>query len=676
MIWQSTSPFRFRPLLLSLLLLLLTSSLVVHAQSKDWRPVTPEEMALKSPKVEPDADAEAIFWEVRIDDSDSDLSLQHYVRVKIFSARGREKYSKMDIPFTRDLKIKDLAARVIRPDGSIVEIKKEDIFEREIIKSSGTKVKAKAFAVPNIEPGVIVEYRYKEVISGGGAKGMRLPFQREIPMESLVYYYKPYNSQKPSYESYNFVGAKFVKDKDGYWIATKKDVPSFKEEPRMPPEDAVRPWMLLTGTRFSILSASLFGDITYTVKDPSNQSAYWGAVTTDWSSVVKLMTKGSGDIRKAAAEITAGVTEPEEKLQKIYEFCQSQIKNTTFDPTLTDDDRKKLPETKSLNDVLKRKSASSQFIDMLFGSLANAAGFEVRLALMGDRSAMFFEPQMTNERLIHPGAIAIRVGNGYKFFNPGVPFLPSDSLVWYEEDTWALLASEKDYIWVRTPLSGHEASVSQRTGTFRLLEDGTLEGEVQMKQSGHAGITYKLDNYDDAPSKREENFRDGLKQRVSTAEVSDLTIENVTDAAKPVVFRYKVRVPNYAQKTGKRMFFQPGFFEYGNDPLFSSAERKFDLFFRYPWSELDRIQIAYPSGYDLDNADAPGLVADARGIGSDEITMRVDRAKSVLTYERKFHFGGGGSVLFDANMYKPVKEMFDAFHKADSHTITLKQKPQ
>ena len=109
---------------------------------------------MKSPKVEPGADAEAIFWEVRIDDSsDSQLTQQHYVRVKIFTERGREKYSKFDIPFTKGIKIKDIAARVIKADGSIVEINSKDIYEREIIKVNKVKIKAKSFAVPNIEPG-------------------------------------------------------------------------------------------------------------------------------------------------------------------------------------------------------------------------------------------------------------------------------------------------------------------------------------------------------------------------------------------------------------------------------------------------------------------------------------------------------------------------------------------
>jgi len=147
-------------------------------KGKDWRPVTPEELSSKAPLVEPDADAEAIFWEIKIDDSsDEDVSLKHYVRVKIYTERGREKYSKFDVPFIKGTKIKDLAARVIKADGSIIEINKEDIFEREIVKAGGFKIKAKSFAVPNIEVGVIVEYRYKEAVSNSGAKGMHLDFQ-------------------------------------------------------------------------------------------------------------------------------------------------------------------------------------------------------------------------------------------------------------------------------------------------------------------------------------------------------------------------------------------------------------------------------------------------------------------------------------------------------------------
>ena len=84
-----------RTLFLSMLLFACTFS-SISAQDKEWRPVTPAEVQQKTPKVEPDADAEAIFWEVRIDDSNLDLVMKHYVRVKVFTDKGREKYAKID----------------------------------------------------------------------------------------------------------------------------------------------------------------------------------------------------------------------------------------------------------------------------------------------------------------------------------------------------------------------------------------------------------------------------------------------------------------------------------------------------------------------------------------------------------------------------------------------------
>jgi hypothetical protein len=134
--------------LFSVFCLLFVYSQTIFSQT-EWRPVSPAELQMKTPQVEPDADAEAIFWEVRLDDKKlSKLSYSHYVRVKIFTERGREKFSKFDIPFLKGRKIENVAARVTKPDGSTVELQPSDIFERDIITVRKTKIKAKSFAVP------------------------------------------------------------------------------------------------------------------------------------------------------------------------------------------------------------------------------------------------------------------------------------------------------------------------------------------------------------------------------------------------------------------------------------------------------------------------------------------------------------------------------------------------
>lgn len=645
----------------------------VPAQDKDWRPVTQAELAMTAPSVEPDADVEAIFWEVRIDDSGNDLSRKHYVRVKIFTERGREKYSKFDIPFTRYTKIKDLKARVIKADGSIIEVGKDDIFEREVVKANNFKVKSKSFAVPGIEPGVIVEYRYKEVNEYGSAFGSRLQFQRDIPVQTLVYYYKP-DRGEPQYQNYNFSDVKFTKDEDGYYLAQRRNVPALKEEPLMPPEDNVRAWMLLTGSSRSFLGALGFS-ITFVSKDPKDATKYWGGVAGQWSHIPKYMSKGSDDIKRKAEEITAGTTDPESKIRKLYEFCQGQISNTTYDIKLTPDQRAKLPKINSLGDVLKNKSASSWDINLLFGAMASSLGFESRIAFVGDRSQIFFDPlKMVNERLIHVGGVAVGNGENWTIHDPGDKYVPYGMRPWWEEDTWALLIGEKNYLWRRTPVTPYSKTQARRMGKFRLLEDGTLEGDVKIEYTGHYALNYRLDNYDEISATREERVMNEVKADVKTAEVSAISIDNVEDTSKPLVKQYKIRVPNYAQRTGKRIFFQPGFFEYGKRAVFSSSTRIYDIFFRYPWSEVDEIDIQLPPNFVLDSADSPADVADPKQIGSLKTKIGIDNKNNLLRFRREFYFGGGDNVLFGAATYQPLKNLFDAFTKADSLTITLKVK--
>jgi hypothetical protein len=247
-------------------------------------------------------------------------------------------------------------------------------------------------------------------------------------------------------------------------------------------------------------------------------------------------------------------------------------------------------------------------------------------------------------------------------------------LVWYEEDVWGMLVGTDNFIWVKMPLTNQNGSVAKRNGNFKLLDDGTLEGDVTIAYTGQLGLTMKIDGQDDSAAKREQDLKDALTRQISSAEVSAVSIENISDPSKPLIHKYKVRVPNYAQKTGKRLFLQPGFFEYGSNPLFSSASRKYDIFFKYPWSEEDKISIAFPKDFDLDNADVPAEVADPQKIGSLAIKVGVDKQNSVLVYDRKFYFGNEGRTLFPASAYVPVKNLFDSFHKADTHVITLKQR--
>ncbi len=642
--------------LLSFICLIFVCSQTTLAFNNDWRAITPAELSMKTPRVEPNADAEVIFWEVRVDDTSSDLVMRHYKRIKIFTENGREKHSKVDIPFTKRMKISEIEARVIKADGSIVVLNKSDIFEREIARKNKNKLKAKSFAVPNIEIGSIVEYRYKETIRNDWASNMRMMFQHDDPIQNITYYFKPYASTK--YYTFNMDDTKFIKDKGGFYRATLTDVPALKDEPRMPPEDEVRSWLLL-----------------YYAPEKETASDFWArtgfAIAKGFD--IKDTLKPGRDIKAAAEQITAGANSPDERIAKIYEFCQTKIKNITFDPQMTDEQREAIKSNKTASDTYKRMQGTDNEINELFASLVSAIGLEARLAFGGDRSEKFFNPRQAHLSFIHFGAIGVNVNGVWKYYDPGNPFIPYGMLPWYEEATSVLLLGYKDYIRTEIPFSDIDKSVANRTGKFKLLEDGTLEGTVKIEYTGHLSYIYKINNYADSPQKREENLKNEIKERMSTAELSDIRIENVNDPQKPFTYQYKIRIPNYAQKTGRRLFLQPGFFEYGANPMFSSESRAYDIFFNYPWSENDTLDIELPKGFSLDNADIPTEVTDQQKISSHKVNIKIDAANNILKYERKFYFGNRGSTLFPVSAYKPLKSLFDEFHKSDAHTITLIQ---
>lgn len=647
--------FGKRSVWLSLCLLTLFTP-AAFAQT-EWRPVTPAEIQMKTPQVEPDADAEAIFWEVRLDDKKSSkLSYKHYVRVKIFTERGREKFSKFDIPFLKGKKVENVAARVIKSDGSIVELQPGDIFERDIVTVRKVKIKAKSFAVPGIEPGAIVEYQYDESIRGDSVSGERLVFQRDIPMQKVTYYVRPYAGTNLKYNFYNMPETRFTEDRanKGFYVATMHNVPSLKEEPYMPPDDEVKRWVYLQYQNIGTLFQ-------------------WSFLSTGYGDFLKKVSKPNREIKQKVAELTAGISTDEEKLRKLYDFTQRQIKNISYDRSITEEQRENV-KIKDADDVLKNGMGNAAYIDLLFASLARAAGFDVNIVLSGDRSDNFFNPnKYPFPAFIRPASIAVKIGDEWKFYNPGTPYLPFGRLVWYEEDTVAMLIGDGGFIWKTTPLSEHSQSPAKRTGKFKLSEDGTLEGTARVEYNGHQAITRRREGFMDSHNKREEDFKDEIKGRLSTAEISALSIENFEDASKPLVYSFKVRIPNYAQKTGRRVFFQPGFFEHGSNPLFSASTRTHAIYFPYPWSEQDEIEIEMPKGFELENAESPSEIADTNKIGGLKINMGIVKDTNTLKYNRSFYFGGGNYILFPVTAYQPLKNLFDEFHKSNSHPLTLRQ---
>jgi len=375
--------------------------------------------------------------------------------------------------------------------------------------------------------------------------------------------------------------------------------------------------------------------------------------------------------------VVGDAQEPLEKLRRIYEYCK-EIRNLSYQSAgITAAEREKFKPNESPADTLRNRIGTGRDIDNLFGALAAAAGFEAHLAFSGNRQLIFFDRTFVDPYfLLLRGVsfVAVRLGETWRFFDPAGRYTPFGMLGWRAEGQSALVVGTEP-VWVRTPISAPEKSLQKRTGKFRLLEDGTLEGDVQVEYSGQFSSDRKRANDDESPEAREKILRDEIKRRLSTAELSNVSIENVLDPIKPFTYFYHVRVPNYAQRTAKRLFLQPNFFTQGLSVIFTASVRKNDIDFRYAWSESDHLTIELPAGFAPDNAEVPPPITPqmTQNICSQQINIGVNAEGRTLVYDRKFFFGGQGDILFPVSRYGPLKQLFETLNQANQHSISLKQ---
>jgi hypothetical protein len=493
------------------------------------------------------------------------------------------------------------------------------------------------------------------------ANYVHLEFSRDLPVHQVKYMIKPLQVDWLPYKmrvmDFNLQREPFKMEPQGqiqYAVTSLMNVPAFKEEAHMPPGDDVRPWML----------------IYYEEDKRLTPDKYWKEVGKDEHKKFLLSSKQEGSVKKLAAELTAKASSPEEKASAIFQFCRSKVKNV-FSAGVTAAQREQFKENKDTGDTLERMMGTGSDINALFAALANAAGLEARLSLSADRGRKFFYPQMMTTHFLPAQNIAVKLPSGWKFFDAAARNLPEGMLRWQEEGSTALVTDPKEPALQPIPLTPHDKSKVSRTAELEVQVDGVIEGTFRLAYTGHLAIERRSGMEEETEEERRESAKQELAGQFEGAELSDLKVENVKDLDQPLSISGKIRLPGYAQRTGKRLFLQPAFFQKGLPPRFAASERRFDISFDYPWSESDRVTLRLPEGLELDQPSSPQSVKIGEA-GEYATTLSLTGDRKELIYTRKFDWGMKGQILFPVKAYEVLKSAFDFINEQDGHAITLK----
>lgn len=639
------------------------NSTVVRAV--DWLKINKSELAETTPKIDPEAGAEILIRDVVLDYTSIEGAEEtHYIRAKIFSERGIKCFSLVKIASKSDQKISGLYARTIKPDGTIIEVKSDDIHSREERRDNEGRIRTKTFAFPALEVGAIVEYKY--YLSSKNPKFLApMIFQTNLPTRRVQFRVgmlrPPPNSNFHADVrslSYDCPNQKLEAKSDGFFEFEFTNLPAVKQEPFGPPRI------------MNCVSMLVYLSLSKNLPPADFWRQYSKELHKKYASVVKIVP----DITAKANELIAGVESPEDKLRKLYNWCRTSIANLERDTTrLTAEQRKTLKKNDGADDVLTTGRGTGIDINLLFIALARAAGFDARVAVCNNRFELLYNEIITEPGFVFPDPVAtVQLGGEWKYFDPGATYLPFGQLRPRDTDTAILVSDPKGQ---ESPVivqgEPPEKNLVQRKAELRLSSGGTLEGDVIEIYSGQEDFSLKNLLDDKSPEKRAEYFRGRLLRQYKQARITDVVVENAADPLANTKVTYHVRMPSYAEKTGSRLFIQPAVFQKGGTARLSlpDGERKTPLLLPHRFQTKDEINIVIPIGYVLEAASAPAPIS-VGGLCDCETKITFNRVKNLLSCQRELSLT---NLVFKASLYPKIKAVLDKIRKNDDHTLTLKR---
>jgi hypothetical protein len=624
-----------------------------------WRPVTPEELHMRAADIgDPEADAAILFREGELNDNAPEgTSLKVYIRIKIFSDRGR-RYGNVQLPYKVELgKINDVHARTIRPDGSVVDVDGRDIHDRLLVKTRHGIHRAKVFSMPAVQVGSIIEYRYRQTYPQG-FRYFALDLQSELFTRELHYRIQPQAASRLDvrWVTFNAQDArKYAPTWDGTYNIKAQNIPAFRREPLMPPELTVKIW----------------GWLYYSDELETNPDKYWRSYSQRMYARAKSETSPSRAIKRVVESITLSNDGPQEKIARIYSYVQNEIRNLGFGESgdAEGDEGSEFKRNNNADETIRRRYGTPREVNRLFIAMLRAAGLDSRVAELTTRDENFFHRSFPDSFQLNGEVAAVIAGDGsVLFYDPGTPFCPPGMLSWEKEAVTALIYDRRDLRFVETPVTEADRSGEDRRFKVIPFAEGRVDVRVESKVGGQQALELRNEMIDLLPSGQRKRFADPVRALLPAAVIDEaaVSISNLANLAAPVATSFSFTVPQFLSRAGSRLLLRPAMLAHPDEIRFAAPRRSNSIYFRYPWSESERMVIESPDGYDVEQLPDPVEI----DIGAAKYKAVFTRDGRQVIYERRLAVN---AITFTVDQYPTVKGFFDRVHQADRAVISFKQ---
>ncbi len=629
----------------------LTAFSVSAYAAEDWLPISQDELRMTSEPKAPGAPAIYLYRQVDRDDVNSRQTT--YERIKILNEEGR-KYANIEIPFLKNRdNIKDIKARTIQPDGSVVDLAAKP-YETTIVKAKGLQYLAKTFAMSDIHVGSIIEYQYTVEMNPYWVYDSYWLLSADLFTKYARFSLRrsPSFALRWSWPNGLPEGAHPPKEDHGVVRLEAQNIAAFQLEDYMPPERELK----------------MRVDFVYeSWNKESDPAKYWEKYgKAQYEANEKFLDKQKA-MEQALATFVQLSDDPQSKLQKIYTRVQ-ELRNYSFEPEKSwqEQEREKRREIEHVDDVWKQRGGNGSAINLLFVGLAKAAGMEAFFVRVSTRDSYFFTPKLMNSSQLNNNVVLVKLAGKDLYFDPGTAHLPFGLLPWYETGVKGFVATKEGGTWIETPRPDCDTTRIERKSDLRLTEDGVLDGKVIVTFTGLEAFGMRMDAENKDDSARKKMLEDSVSEDLpADSEVTLINKPEWSGSSPTLAVEFMIKVQGWVMSAGRRQLFPTGLFGAGEKHLFEHANRVHPIYFQFPSVNLDDLIVALPSGWRIEKLPAPanenhGLVEFKTNVVSDHGSLHISRTLRMNVF------------MLDTSSYGALRDFFQNVRSADERQVLLR----
>ncbi len=576
-----------------------------------------------------------------------------------------ENHASIEIHAYNGDRVMNLHARTIKPDGTVIELKKDDFHtitgegDDYVFYSDSKKIK---FTFPAIEKNSIVEYGYTlyksyPFVMGawyiqGSTPKLLNTFRLTAPLilvakglngAGWTWRYKAFNCDVPqaNFER-NISASNAVLDASVSFEWKKQNVPAFEPEPAMPPEENY-----LQFVKFIPSDWEKWNDIS---------SWYYNNFFKDQL----IITDG---IIEKANELTKNTNDETEKIRKIYSFIQSlryiaiELGEGGLKPT-------------EPQKVLERKYGDCKDKSILLLSLLKSIGIKAKpvLVLTSDRGTIDKNVPYWNFNHMIVRATT-RDGKNY-WMDPTAEKCSLGDVPYQCEGVNALVLNDDGTsILQTTPSSLFKDNVKEIKISVKFSDLDNTDFDISIKFKGEYNSRYR--NYFN--EKTHEEMLKFCKTLVANnylnAEVKDYSFLNENSIDSNLVLDFKLKVPNAIEKQEDLVFLNIDPFKLIDEWAWLAKEkRNYDIDFEFPHTVDKTIEVELPDNLKIRNLPSSTILSeeglfynkDYKTEGNNHLTIR-----EYFSIKSKY---------IDADKYEKVRSFFDKMKAKLNEKIILTSK--